>query len=214
MQTLAVYALPVLFAITLHEAAHAYAAKYFGDSTAYLLGRMTLNPIKHVDPIGTLLLPIGLYLVGSPFLFGYAKPVPVEFGRLRNPKKQMVFVALAGPAANLVMAFGWMILIVLLSAAHLSQGFFMQMAQAGVLINLVLLAFNLFPVLPLDGGRILTGLLPMRYAVPFSKLERYGFFIILALLFLKLLQYWMVPIMGLANGLLQVLVYPLVFLLT
>lgn len=214
IQTLAVYALPVLFAITLHEAAHAYAAKYFGDATAYLQGRMTLNPIKHVDPIGTLLLPIGLYLVGSPFLFGYAKPVPVEFGRLRNPKKQMVFVALAGPAANLVMAFGWMILIVLLSAAHLSQGFFMQMAQAGVLINLVLLAFNLFPVLPLDGGRILTGLLPMRYAVPFSKLERYGFFIILALLFLRLLQYWMVPIMGLANGLLQVLVYPLVFLLT
>lgn len=214
IQTLAVYALPVLFAITLHEAAHAFAAKYFGDSTAYSLGRMTWNPLKHIDPIGTLLLPIGLYLVGSPFLFGYAKPVPVDFGRLRNPKKQMVWVALAGPAANLVMAFGWLLLAALLLALHLDQAFFMQMTRAGVLINLVLLAFNLFPIPPLDGGRILTGLLPYRYAVSFSKLERYGFVIIIGLMFLNVLQYWVYPVMMLANGLLQILLYPFTFFLS
>jgi Zn-dependent protease len=158
IQTFAVYALPILFAITLHEAAHAYAAKYFGDSTAYLQGRMSLNPIRHIDPVGTLLIPILLFVVGSPFLFGYAKPVPVEFGRLRNPKKQMAWVALAGPAANLVMALMWMVLALLLLALGIGEDFFMRMAQAGVLTNLVIFAFNLFPVPPLDGGRILTQL--------------------------------------------------------
>lgn len=213
IQTFAVYALPILFAITLHEAAHAYAAKYFGDSTAYLQGRMSLNPVRHIDPMGTLVIPIVLYFVGSPFLFGYAKPVPVEFGRLRNPKKQMAWVALAGPAANLVMALVWMIFSILLTALQVDSVFFLRMAQAGVLTNLVILAFNLFPVLPLDGGRILTGILPHRYAYRFAQLEPYGFFIILALLFLKVLQYWMIPVMTLANGLLQILVFPLTFLL-
>ncbi len=214
IQTFAVYALPILFAITLHEAAHAYAAKYFGDSTAYLQGRMSLNPIRHIDPVGTLLIPILLFVVGSPFLFGYAKPVPVEFGRLRNPKKQMAWVALAGPAANLVMALMWMVLALLLLALGIGEDFFMRMAQAGVLTNLVIFAFNLFPVPPLDGGRILTSILPNQYAYKFAQLEPYGFFIVLALVFLKVLQYWMIPVMTVANGLLQVLIFPLKFLLS
>lgn len=213
IQTFAVYALPILFAITLHEASHAYAAKYFGDSTAYMQGRMSLNPIKHIDPVGTLLIPIVLYFAGSPFLFGYAKPVPVEFGNLRNPKKQMAWVALAGPAANLVMALMWMVLAVLLSTSQTQEEFFMRMAQAGIVTNLVIFAFNLFPVPPLDGGRIMTSLLPHKYAYKFAQLEPYGFFIVLALVFLKILNYWMIPVMAVANMALQVIISPLTFLM-
>lgn len=213
IQTFSVYALPIVFAITLHEAAHAYAAKYFGDTTAYAEGRMSLNPIKHIDPIGTLLIPIVLYFVGSPFLFGYAKPVPVNFGNLRNPKKQMAFVALAGPMANLVMALGWLLLAILLRALGMSEEFFMRMAQAGVLTNLVIFAFNLFPVPPLDGGRIMTSLLPHRYAYKFAQLEPYGFFIVLGLVALNVLHYWMTPVMTVAGMGLQLLVSPLTFLL-
>jgi len=212
VQTFAVYALPILFAITLHEAAHAYAAKYFGDLTAYSQGRMSLNPVKHIDPVGTLLIPIVLFFVGSPFLFGYAKPVPVEFGNLRNPKKQMAWVALAGPAANLVMALMWMGLAVFLTAFGSHEEFFLRMAQAGILTNLVIFAFNLFPIPPLDGGRIMTSLLPHKYAYKFAQLEPYGFFIVLALAFLKVLNYWMVPVMSAANALLLVLISPLTFL--
>lgn len=212
VQTFAVYALPILFAITLHEAAHAYAAKYFGDLTAYSQGRMSLNPIKHIDPVGTLLIPIVLFFVGSPFLFGYAKPVPVEFGKLRNPKKQMAWVALAGPAANLVMALMWMGLALFLTALGSREEFFLRMAQAGILTNLVIFAFNLFPIPPLDGGRILTSLLPHKYAYKFAQLEPYGFFIVLALAFLKVLNYWMVPVMSAANTLLLLLISPLTFL--
>lgn len=213
IQTFAIYALPVIFAITLHEAAHAYAAKYFGDTTAYAQGRMSMNPIKHIDPIGTLLIPIVLFFVGSPFLFGYAKPVPVNFGNLRNPKKQMAWVALAGPAANIVMALGWMIFAVLLRAFHVNEVFFMKMAQAGVLTNLVIFAFNLFPIPPLDGGRIMTSILPARYAYKFAKLEPYGFFIVLALMFLKVLNYWIIPVMAVTGSFLQLLVSPLTFFL-
>ncbi|WP_293775422.1 site-2 protease family protein [uncultured Oxalicibacterium sp.] len=214
IQTFSVYALPIVFAITLHEAAHAYAAKYFGDNTAYAQGRMSLNPIKHIDPIGTLLIPIALYFAGSPFLFGYAKPVPVVFGNLRNPKKQMAFVAFAGPLANLVMALGWMLLGIFLAAIGSQEEFLMRMAQAGVLTNLVIFAFNLFPVPPLDGGRIVTSMLPNRYAYKFAKLEPYGFFIVIGLVILKVLHYWMVPVMAAAGKLLQMLVFPLTFLLT
>lgn len=213
IQTFAVYALPILFAITLHEAAHAYAAKYFGDTTAYAQGRMSLNPVRHIDPVGTLLIPLVLYFAGSPFLFGYAKPVPVEFGNLRKPKRDMAWVALAGPAANLVMALMWMVLAIALNASHTSEEFFMRMAQAGVLTNLVIFAFNLFPIPPLDGGRILTSLLPHQYAYKFAQLEPYGFFIVLALMFLKVLQFWMVPVMTLANTALQLIVFPLNILL-
>ncbi|HWU98113.1 MAG TPA: site-2 protease family protein [Oxalicibacterium sp.] len=213
IQTFSVYALPIVFAITLHEAAHAYAAKYFGDTTAYAQGRMSLNPIKHIDPIGTLLIPIVLYFVGSPFLFGYAKPVPVNFGNLRNQKKQMAFVALAGPMANLVMALGWLLLAITLRAFGMTEEFFMRMAQAGVLTNLVIFAFNLFPVPPLDGGRIMTSLLPARYAYKFAQLEPYGFFIVLGLVALNVLHYWMTPVMTIAGLGLQLLVSPLSFLL-
>lgn len=212
IQTFAVYALPILLAITLHEAAHAYVAKYFGDSTAYLQGRMTLNPIKHVDLFGTILIPLGLVLVGSPFIFGYAKPVPVDFGRLRNPRRDSAIVSLAGPAANLLMAFMWLVYSIVLHKFHVQEDFFMRVGEAGLVTNLVLFAFNLFPLPPLDGGRILTSLLPVRLATPFSQIEPYGFFILLALMFLKVLHYWMIPVMMGANQFLQLLVYPLKFL--
>ncbi|MDB5840763.1 MAG: peptidase family [Herminiimonas sp.] len=213
IQTFAVYALPIVFAITLHEAAHAYAAKHFGDLTAFSQGRMSLNPIKHIDPVGTLLIPIVLFFAGSPFLFGYAKPVPVEFGNLRNPKRDMAWVALAGPAANLVMALMWMVLGVILSSFQSNEEFFMKMVQAGVLTNLVIFAFNLFPVPPLDGGRIMISLLPHRAAYRYAQLEPYGFFIVLGLVFLKVLQFWMVPLMTFAGMLLKLLISPLTFLL-
>ncbi len=213
IQNFSVYVLPILFAITLHEAAHAYAAKYFGDSTAYLQGRMSLNPIRHIDPIGTLLIPILLYVVGSPFLFGYAKPVPVDWGRLRNPKRDMAWVALAGPAVNLVMALMWLILYMLLPAMQINEPFFLKMAQAGVLVNLVIFALNLFPLPPLDGGRIMFSILPNQLAYKYGKLEPYGFFILLALLFLQVLKYWMIPVMIAAETLLHFVISPLTFLL-
>jgi len=213
IQTIAVYALPVLFAITLHEAAHAFAARYFGDSTAYSQGRMSLNPFKHIDPIGTVVIPLVLALLQSPFLFGYAKPVPVDFSRLRNPKRDMAWVALAGPAANLFMALMWMIIFFVLGAGGVDEDYFYRMAEAGVLINLVIFAFNLFPLPPLDGGRIMVSLLPNRYAFHFARIEPYGFFIVLGLLMLNLLHYWMVPVITVANMVLKVMVSPLKFLL-
>ena len=209
IQTFAVYALPILLAITLHEAAHAYVAKYFGDATAYLQGRMTLNPIRHIDLFGTILIPLGLVLVGSPFIFGYAKPVPVDFGRLRNPRRDSALVSLAGPAANLLMAFMWLVFSIVLHKFQVQEDFFIRVGEAGLMVNLVLFAFNLFPLPPLDGGRILTSLLPLKLAYPFSQIEPYGFFILLALMFLKVLHYWMIPVMMGANYLLQLLVSPL-----
>ena len=214
IQNFSVYVLPILFAITLHEAAHAYAAKYFGDSTAYVQGRMSLNPIRHIDPVGTLLIPIVLYFVGSPFLFGYAKPVPVDWGKLRKPKRDMAWVALAGPAANLLMALLWMLFSLALVAFQVNEIFFHKMAQAGVMVNLVIFAFNLFPVPPLDGGRIMFSILPNRLAYKYGRLEPYGFFIVLALLFLQVLKFWMVPVMTAASLVLQLLMSPFTFLLS
>ncbi len=214
IQTIAVYALPVLFAITLHEAAHAYAAKHFGDLTAYSQGRMSLNPVKHIDPLGTIAIPLLLALVSSPFLFGYARPVPVDFARLRNPKKDMAWVALAGPAANLVMGLMWMALFFVMDAADIDETFFYEVARAGVKVNLVLFAFNLFPLPPLDGGRIMTSVLPMRMAINFSRLEPYGFFIMIGLMMLNLLHYWMIPVIAGASALLNILISPLKLLLT
>jgi Zn-dependent protease len=214
IQTFAVYALPILFAITLHEAAHAYAARHFGDNTAFMLGRMSLNPVKHIDPVGTLLIPILLFFVGSPFLFGYAKPVPVEYRNLRNPKRDMAWVALAGPGANLVMALMWMVGVIVLGMFMEPEDFFMRMAQAGILTNLVIFAFNLFPVPPLDGGRVLTSILPAPYAYKYAQLENYGFFIVLGLAMLGFLKYWMAPVMMVANTALMALISPLTFLLS
>ncbi|AEK61507.1 peptidase M50 family protein [Collimonas fungivorans] len=214
IQTVAVYALPVLFAITLHEAAHAYAAKYFGDSTAAMLGRMSLNPIKHIDPFGTILIPILLYFsTGGAFLFGYAKPVPINFGQLRKPKRDMAWVALAGPAANFVMALIWLLVLIALAAFQVQEDFFALMARAGILTNLVMFAFNLFPIPPLDGGRILTSLLPNKYAYKFAQIEPYGFFIVMGLVLLKVLYFWMTPVMAIARTVLQWIVSPLLFLL-
>jgi Zn-dependent protease len=216
IQKIAVYALPVIFAITLHEAAHAYAAKYFGDTTAYLQGRMSLNPLKHIDPFGTIIIPLVLLFLPGSFLFGYAKPVPVEFGRLRNPKRDMAWVALAGPMANLVMAVMWQILLIVLVAlntdADIAQ-FFLQVAQAGVFTNLLICAFNLFPIPPLDGGRILFSILPDKQAYQFARLEPYGFFIVLGLAYFQILNFWMAPVMYVTNKLVQLMVLPFKFLL-
>jgi Zn-dependent protease len=215
IQTVAIYALPVLFAITIHEAAHGYAARHFGDNTAYMMGRITLNPLKHIDPVGTILMPLLLYFATSgTFLFGYAKPVPVRFGKLRNPKRDMIWVALAGPAANLIQGLLWGALLILLEAADVSEVFFLQMCQGGVLVNVVMFAFNLFPLPPLDGGRILVGLLPYRQAELVSRVEPWGFFIVMALVIAGVVSnLWMQPVMTLTLWLIKAVLSPLAMLL-
>ena len=211
IQTVAIFALPVLFAITVHEAAHGYAARYFGDNTAWSLGRVTLNPVKHIDPFGTLLMPLLLYFAtAGTFLFGYAKPVPVQFDHLRKPKQHMVWVALAGPGANFVQALLWGALFYVLSGTGVTERFFVEMCRAGMLVNVVMFVFNLFPLPPLDGGRILVGLLPWRQAQWVSRLEPYGFFIVLALLLLGVISaLWMRPLMGITYGVIETLLTPL-----
>jgi len=215
IQTVAIYALPVLFAITVHEAAHGYAARHFGDNTAYLLGRITLNPMKHIDPVGTILMPLMLYFATSgAFLFGYARPVPVRFGNLRNPKRDMVWVALAGPGANLVQALLWGALFLVLSGSGITEPFFLKMCQGGVLVNVVMFAFNLFPLPPLDGGRILVGLLPYRQAELVSRIEPWGFFIVMALVIAGVVSaLWMQPLMALTYWLLDLVLTPLALVL-
>jgi len=215
IQTVAIYALPVLFAITVHEAAHGYAARHFGDNTAWSQGRVTLNPIKHIDPVGTLLMPLILYFAtGGHFLFGYAKPVPVNFGRLRNPKRDMIWVALAGPGSNFLQALAWGALLLVLHALDLHERFFLGMCAAGVSVNLVMFAFNLFPLPPLDGGRILVGLLPWKQAVALSRIEPWGFFIVMALVISGLVgSFWLGPLIALSRGLINLLLTPLGWLL-
>ena len=211
IQTVLIYALPVLFAITIHEAAHGYVARYLGDNTAYMMGRVTLNPLKHIDPIGTILMPLMLYFATSgAFLFGYAKPVPVNFGHLRRPKRDMIWVALAGPLSNFVQAIGWAILFTVLSLSGVQERFFLEMAKAGVLVNLVMRAFNLFPLPPLDGGRVLVGLLPWRQAQAVSRIEPYGFFIVLGLVLLGVVgSYWLRPLMAVGYSVIGFLLTPL-----
>jgi Zn-dependent protease len=215
IQTVLIYALPVLFAITVHEAAHGYAARHFGDNTAYMLGRITLNPIKHIDPMGTILMPLMLYFATSgAFLFGYAKPVPVQFGNLRNPKRDMVWVALAGPGANLIQAVIWGVLLYFLLGTGMTEPFFIKMCQGGMLVNVVMFAFNLFPLPPLDGGRILVGLLPYRQAELVSRIEPYGFFIVMGLVLAGIVsKLWLQPVMALTFGLLDVVLAPLAWLI-
>lgn len=215
IQTVAIYALPVLFAITIHEAAHGYAARHFGDNTAYAQGRITLNPLKHIDPVGTILMPLMLYFATSgAFLFGYAKPVPVNFGALRDPKRHMVWVALAGPASNFAQAIFWALMLVGLAAMGIQEPFFLKMAQAGILVNLVMWAFNLFPLPPLDGGRILVGLLPWKQAQMVSRLEPWGFFIVMGLVLVGVVgTFWLRPLMTFGYALINILISPLAFLL-
>ena len=189
IQKVAVFALPVLFAITLHEAAHGYVARYFGDMTAYAAGRISLNPLRHIDPLGTIVIPL-LTLLVSPFMFGWAKPVPVNFGNLRNPKRDMLWVAAAGPFSNLLMALAWGFLLRIslgLAADNPAQDWLSSVGEAGIFVNAIFFALNLIPIPPLDGGRILVSLLPHRLAYKFAAIERYGFFILLALLFTGIL---------------------------
>ena len=211
IQTVLVYALPVLFAITIHEAAHGYVARYLGDNTAYMMGRVTLNPFKHIDPIGTILMPLLLYFATSgAFLFGYAKPVPVNFSQLRHPKRDMVWVALAGPGSNFIQAILWAIGFVVLAGLGMTEPFFLGMCKAGVLVNLVMAAFNLFPLPPLDGGRVLTGLLPRPLAYSFSRIEPFGFFIVMALVIMNVVgDYWLRPLISLGYLSIDFLLTPL-----
>lgn len=204
IQTISLYALPVMFAITLHEAAHGYVARLFGDPTATQLGRVTLNPIKHIDPVGTIAVPVGILLmsklVGGPFLlFGWAKPVPVDFGRLRRPKRDMLWVALAGPAANLFMAILWGISLRVLFETGDRSSFWFQMAQIGIQINLTLMALNLLPILPLDGGRVLFSLLPNQLAWQYGRIEPFGLWIVIALLATGVLSTLIAPLMSLGE---------------
>ena len=205
----------MLFAITIHEAAHGYAARHFGDNTAAMMGRITLNPIKHIDPVGTILMPLMLYFATSgAFLFGYAKPVPVRFDQLRNPKRDMIWVALAGPASNFVQAIFWALVLVLLVGLGQNERFFLEMCRAGITVNLVMWAFNLFPLPPLDGGRILVGLLPWKQAQAVARVEPYGFFIVMGLVLLGVVgSYWLRPLMSLGYSAIDLILYPFMALL-
>jgi len=215
MQSIAIYAIPVLLAITIHEAAHGYAARHFGDNTAWLLGRITLNPFKHIDPIGTIAVPLMLlFATSGAFMFGYAKPVPVNFGRLRHPKRDMVWVALAGPASNVVQAIGWVLVGYVLAATGTEERFFTEMVRAGVMVNLVLFALNMFPLPPLDGGRIAVGLLPTGPSMSLQRIEPFGFWIVLGLLFTGLLgTYWLRPLMRVTGQFIELLLTPLQWLI-
>ena len=215
IQTILIYALPVIFAITLHEAAHGYVANKLGDNTALMLGRVTLNPWPHIDPLGTLLMPAVLYVAtGGNFLFGYARPVPVRFGNLNHPKRDMIWVALAGPGINFVQALAWLLAFYLMKNLGVTETYFLKMSLAGVVVNTSMFVFNLFPLPPLDGGRVLVGLLPWRAAVGLSKIEPYGMYIVLALVAFNLINdYWMAPLMKWTVFVLSLILSPFEFLL-
>lgn len=210
-QTIAVYALPVVFAITLHEAAHGYVAKHFGDLTAYAAGRVSLNPMRHIDPVGTVALPLILLAVsklfGGGILFGWAKPVPVNFANLRRPKRDMLWVAAAGPAANLLMALFWALMVKI--GLGMTDNYFALplalMGAAGVFINVIIMILNLLPLPPLDGGRIMVSLLPRRLAYRFARVEPYGFIILIVLLFSGALGYILWPLIGITMSLIAAL---------
>ena len=199
IQAAAIYALPIIFAITFHEAAHGYVAKHFGDMTAYLQGRVSLNPLHHIDPIGTIVIPLVSLALGG-FLFGWAKPVPINFSALRHPKKDMLWVAIAGPASNLIMALIWAFMLKL--ATWMPGNYFASplsvMATMGVKINIVLMMLNLLPIPPLDGGRVMVSLLPARQSYQLAKIEPYGIIILVVLLFSGLLGAILGPLMSVA----------------
>jgi Zn-dependent protease len=205
IQLIALAAIPVTFAITLHEAAHGYAARHFGDYTAYNAGRISLNPLRHIDPVGTIAVPLLILISsklmgGGGILFGWAKPVPVNFGQLRSPKRDMLWVAAAGPGANLFMALCWALVLKLVGLGP--QNYYSLplagMAQIGITINVVLMVLNLFPLPPLDGGRIAVSLLPTKLAWRFAMIEPYGFIILLVLLFTGVLGAFLSPFVQMA----------------
>ena len=193
-QTLLIYAIPLIFAITVHEVAHGWVANQRGDATAKMLGRLTLNPAKHIDPVGTILVPAVLYFTGSPFLFGWAKPVPINFNALKSPKQDMILVALAGPVSNFIMALLW--LLVVAFTLDMPDQFLLKMAGFGIAINLILGVFNLLPLPPLDGSRVVSALLPNHLAYQYNKLEVYGLYILLGLLFLGIFERVILPIVN------------------
>jgi Zn-dependent protease len=214
IQTIAVYALPVIFAITLHEAAHGYVARWLGDNTAYVLGRVSINPMRHIDPLGTIAIPLLLYFATSgAFMFGYAKPVPVAFGNLRNPRWGSLWVAAAGPLCNFIQALIWGVFGIALAVFNVDEPFFTRMAGAGIGVNLVLGVLNLFPLPPLDGGRVVMALLPPRQAMTLARLEPYGFFIVMALVMTgTLTRYWLNPLVTFGYRALTAVLTPLVSL--
>ena len=206
-QTLLIYIIPLLFAITLHEAAHGWIASKLGDHTARMMGRVTLDPTKHIDPIGTIAIPLVLLLSSSGFIFGWAKPVPINFNALRSGKNGMIWVALAGPVANIVMAVCW--LFVMIIAINMNIAVLIEMGRIGILVNCVLAVFNLLPIPPLDGSRVISALLPNRLAYQYNQLEQYGLYILLGLMFLGGFNYlvrpWVELILGWFNYALIVL---------
>ena len=190
-QTLLIYIIPLLFAITLHEAAHGWVASILGDHTARMMGRVTLDPTKHIDPIGTIAIPLVLLISSSGFIFGWAKPVPINFNALRSGKSGMIWVALAGPGANLLMAIGW--LFVMIIAINMNIPVLIEMGRVGILVNCVLAVFNLLPIPPLDGSRVISALLPNRLSYQYNQLEQYGLYILLGLMFLGGFNYLVRP---------------------
>ncbi len=208
-------AIPVLFAITLHEVAHGWVANKLGDSTSKMLGRLTINPIKHIDPIGTIALPIGMVVmslatIGTPMAFGWAKPIPVNTRNLKQPRRDMAIVAIAGPLSNLIMAVFWTLVMIItmnvISDEGIARGFY-TMSQIGVVFNLILMVLNLLPLPPLDGGRVLAGLVPRSTADMLDRIEPYGFMILIALLFLGVLDQVIGPVIGAFYSLLMGLVF-------
>ncbi len=207
IQVISIAVIPILFAITLHEAAHGYVARHFGDMTAYQMGRISLNPARHIDPVGTVLLPLVTLVIGG-VLFGWAKPVPVNFNALRNPKKDMLWVAIAGPASNLVMAVAWALLFKFSSSSP--DSYFaeplMGMSVIGIKINIVLMVLNLLPLPPLDGGRVAVSLLPHHLAYQLSRIEPYGMFILIFMAITPVLGWVLFPLVGIAERFLFMLV--------